>query len=483
MRALFYRHGKKLNSTRLPVLPGIAYDVTLKDDTSVLQPDIVLKWTPPAEPYNFNYVYIEEFARYYWISNWTYSERCWVASCSVDVLGSYRTQIGNSSRYVLRSASQHDPRVLDTLYPAISDETNYVVSKSSKLSSTPATGGCYVLSVTGANNTLSTGGAGYYKCTQAQVQSIIHDVYDAMSGIINNTSSITDVQTALTWLGEATLRTTSNLAEYINGLMWMPFDVDASASDVNVWLGYVNGGTGKAITNPVWQDIVEFNLYSDAPDAFSGDDWENLPPYANYVLDFMPFGVIPLDPVRVYTNAGRILCRIRCDVVTGLATLKVYVRPYDPLGENEDEYLIATRSAQLGVPIAMGGQSINYQGAISGALSGIAGAAMAATPEGAGFALLAGIGEAGKSLMPEAQSAGHTGGIAGISSTAKIYINKLAHVPLDVADNGRPLCDTVQINTLSGYVQCADGHMIIAGATDGELEQLEQYLTGGFFYE
>lgn len=482
MRANFYMFPKRMNSTLIPTGSGTRYDVTLKDDTTVLQPDIVLKWTGSGSPTSYNYVYIPDFMRYYWISNWTYSERCWVASCSVDVLASYKTYIGLSEKYVLRSASRHDPRVLDTLYPAISDETNYVVPKSSKLSSSPATGGCYVLSVTGADNTLSIGGAGYYKCTQAQIQTIIHDVYNAMNGIINDTSSITDVQTALAWLGKSTARVTSNLAEYINGLMWMPFDVDASQNDVTVWMGFVNGGTGKAITNPVWQDIVEFNLYSDAPAAFSGDDWENLPPYANYVLDFMPFGVIPLDPVRVYTNAGRILCRIRCDVVTGLATLKVYVRPYDPLGENEDEYLIATRSAQLGVPIAMGGQSINYQGAISGALSGIAGAAMAATPEGAGFALLAGIGEAGKSLMPEAQSAGHTGGIAGISATAKIYINKLAHVPLDVADNGRPLCETVQISLLSGYVQCADGHLDIS-CTDGELEQLEQYLTGGFFYE
>lgn len=483
MRALFFNFGKKVNSTRIPNLPGIAYDITLKDDTSLLQPDIVLKWTGSGSPVQFNYVYIQDFSRMYWISNWTYSERCWVASCSVDVLGSYRTQIGNSTKYVLRAASRHDPRVLDTLYPAIAEETDYIVSKSSKLSSSPDSGGCYVLSVTGADNTLSTGGSGYYKCTQAQVQAIVHDVYDAMDAIITNRSSVTDVMSALEWLGDATMRTTSNLAQYINGLMWMPFDVDSGNSDVDVWLGYVKGGTGKAITNPVWQDIVEFNLYSDASAAFSGDDWENLPPYCNYVLDFMPFGVIPLDPVRVYANAGRILCRIRCDVVTGLATLKIYVRPYDPLGENEDEYLIATRSAQLGVPIAMGGQSINYQGAISGALSGIAGAALSATPEGAGFALLAGIGEAGKSLMPEAQTAGHTGGIAGISATAKIYINKLAHVPLDVTDNGRPLCRDTQINELSGFVQCADGHLIIAGATDGELEQLSDFLTGGFFYE
>ena len=47
---------------------------------------------------------------------------------------------------------------------------------------------------------------------------------------------------------------------------------------------------------------------------------------------------------------------------------------------------------------------------------------------------------------------------------------------------GKPLCQEVQISTLSGYVQCRDGDISLS-ATQEEREKVSDYLVGGFFYE
>ena len=52
----------------------------------------------------------------------------------------------------------------------------------------------------------------------------------------------------------------------------------------------------------------------------------------------------------------------------------------------------------------------------------------------------------------------------------------------DVQHRGRPLCKLVQISTLSGFIQAADGD-ILAPATESELRSIKAYLEGGFFYE
>ena len=118
MQAIFYTFTKRINSTAVPASGGTSYNIILKEDSGLLQPEIFLKWTGSGSPCAFNYVHIPDFQRYYWISNWTYSERQWGASLSVDVLASWKTQIGAAEKYVLRSYAESDPHVLDKLYPA-----------------------------------------------------------------------------------------------------------------------------------------------------------------------------------------------------------------------------------------------------------------------------------------------------------------------------------------------------------------------------
>lgn len=64
---------------------------SLKDETSVVSPVIIFEYNNPA---NFNYAYIPDFNRYYFISNFTVIRTgLWSMSMRVDVLESFKDAI------------------------------------------------------------------------------------------------------------------------------------------------------------------------------------------------------------------------------------------------------------------------------------------------------------------------------------------------------------------------------------------------------
>jgi len=111
----FYSFAKKVNSTARPTGTPVSYNFVLKGPNSILSPVIQLA-LPITQAPNWNYCYIPIYDRYYFVSDWDWSEnRLWYASCQVDVLATYKTVIGNKQYYVLRSATEYNPDLIDTL--------------------------------------------------------------------------------------------------------------------------------------------------------------------------------------------------------------------------------------------------------------------------------------------------------------------------------------------------------------------------------
>lgn len=64
---------------------------SLRGESSVINPSFLIEYSNPSD---FNYCYISEFGRYYFISNITsVRTNIWRIDCSVDVLMSFNTQI------------------------------------------------------------------------------------------------------------------------------------------------------------------------------------------------------------------------------------------------------------------------------------------------------------------------------------------------------------------------------------------------------
>lgn len=88
---------------------GLNFDVVLKEGTSILRPVLYLSSTSQAPLTGYNYMYISDFARYYFIDDVkSVRNNMWEVSAHVDVLETYKTAILNNSAVVKRQQSQYN---------------------------------------------------------------------------------------------------------------------------------------------------------------------------------------------------------------------------------------------------------------------------------------------------------------------------------------------------------------------------------------
>lgn len=108
MNVIFYKNNsdKRVISKSLTGQTTVT-GVSLYDSTSVTNP--VLKMSSGASKIaNFNYVYIADFGRYYYISDFTVENGYVLISCKVDVLMSYATEIKACDCIAKRSESAYN---------------------------------------------------------------------------------------------------------------------------------------------------------------------------------------------------------------------------------------------------------------------------------------------------------------------------------------------------------------------------------------
>lgn len=74
---------------------AVTFSGTLRDETSIINPVILMELENPS---NYNYAYIPEFDRYYFINDMvSVNNNLWRISLKVDVLESFKNQILASS--------------------------------------------------------------------------------------------------------------------------------------------------------------------------------------------------------------------------------------------------------------------------------------------------------------------------------------------------------------------------------------------------
>lgn len=93
---------------------------TLRDSCSIIDPVIVVQANSPGFQANHsNYVYIEDFGRYYYITNIvSVNQSLWELHCHVDVLMSYKDQIKAQKAIVARQESKYNLYLDDGIFMA-----------------------------------------------------------------------------------------------------------------------------------------------------------------------------------------------------------------------------------------------------------------------------------------------------------------------------------------------------------------------------
>ena len=86
--------------------------IMYKEDTGLVNPVIYLK-SSNLTITNYNYIYISDLKRYYYIDEWDYSQQMYIIKCHIDVLMTYKKWIKNQRPIVKRSASKFNLYIND----------------------------------------------------------------------------------------------------------------------------------------------------------------------------------------------------------------------------------------------------------------------------------------------------------------------------------------------------------------------------------
>lgn len=94
---------------------GLNFSVTLKDDTSILNPVLLLASPTPIT--NYNYMYIQDFNRYYFIDDIrSVRNGQWEVSAHVDVLQTYANAILSNTAVIKRQKNLYNLYLDDPEY-------------------------------------------------------------------------------------------------------------------------------------------------------------------------------------------------------------------------------------------------------------------------------------------------------------------------------------------------------------------------------
>lgn len=461
MEVRFFNFSKRVNSTKTPS-GGSSFDCILKDACSVLNPDIELKLGQTDNPTSYNYCYIPDFQRYYFVK-WYYSNRCWHAQCTVDVLASWKVEISGADCYIARAASAYNLDVVDRYYPTIArvEEVATESDTAPTFVNDVADGGSYIIGVMGASSGQNGGAITYYHIGEASMAFICNYLLDD-----TNYDPGQDVSPDL-------LKAVFNPLQYIVSCMWFPFNVGTTSSttlQIGWWTLTVNNA--RELTSALYQHNFSFDVPKH-PQSARGD-YLNLAPYSEYILNAAMFGCFNIDPVYLIDESS-LSCFIYIDLFTGSGRL--VIKSKDTLAVVEEH------TAQIGVPIQLG-QNVLNQGVITGVASNLAsfaGSAAMGNVFGMATAGAAAIGSAVEAMAPRSTTLGSNGSMA--FNTGFNLIGRFTYIANeDLVSRGRPLCAKRFISQLSGYIMCLDADPEIDCSKE-ELEQIVGYMNGGFFYE
>ena len=469
-----YTLDKRDNSTKQPTGTPVAYDCILKDGCSILTPAIKLDLGLASDPSVYNYAYIPAFGRYYFIEDWFFTDRLWIANMRVDVLATYKTQIGGSSLYVMRAAGASDGNIIDTLYPA---KTGCSFASDTKTNPWQSAH-CFVVGC--VSEAASMGSIKYYVLGSGQLAVMCQSLMDADT-IITEAHGFD-----LTEISPALQLSLVDPIQYVKTCIMLPVAytdmTDYGTTEQVKVFNFEPGSIQGVVIQPNTRVHKNYSFsIPKHPDTNSRGNYVNSAPFTSLTLTIPPWGTIDID-TSVTCNASTLNVDVDLDPITGKAILVV----------KANNIVLNRIECQLGVPISLSSVTRDYVGAASSALGGITGAisgavaGAAAGPAGIAAGALVGggasIGNAVQSLMPRAQTIGTTGSFVSNRGDFRLDAQFFRPVDDDNTHNGRPLCQVKQLNNLSGYMLIQDGDVTIAG-TASEDSKIRNYLETGFYYE
>lgn len=474
-----FKLNKRINSTKLPTLEDllISGEVVLKQATSVDKPIFIMACGADDMPKARICNYVEFQGNYFWITSILQLNNTHIEiSCEVDVLATFKTEILQTKAYVLYSDSAGRTDLIDNRNVR-TIHWKYRKTAREKVSMFTKGDSCYIVEVINGypSNKLST--STFYLMSSSQMEALMNSLYGSNDFFDNIVKSI------------------QNPANLMVKAIWYPFGIAEfqgafTGQEETVRVGnYEAGVNGYRIQNIDFSstaELVHIDLSGILQDNYAYDE-------SNCTLKCtLPFyGMVEL-PVSTTLKAGtrEFFIRITLDILSG--TLM-----YEILGSaGEAGYRTRMYKTSFGCTVPLGYQSYNplqFIGAVTGAIGGVAAATMA--PEAvAGGMMASAAGFGASNIISSVSSLQKDNGVIGtIGSrvdmgwandiTVEVLTAELSEsVTAKKEVLGLPCCSTVELSTLTGYCQCSNAS-VSAIAMPEEITKINNYLNGGVYIE
>lgn len=484
--AEFYKLSKRKNSTKQPISSGTQFSVDLKSGTSFISPTLLLNNSGKPD---YNYVSFEGW--YYFISDIiSVHNDMWEIHCNVDSLATGKAAILNTHAYVVYD-SVSNTEIPDNRIPM---KTTKSVQASSVACPFTPDGGCYIVSLTGAN-----GSTGVYKVSESELSDLIDDLQDITDNIFDFQGvtpptppsppasvppSIEDLLDYMAgWLEydgnyikymiDLAVRPISqffgsgDIPENIRECKYIPFDVGTTVPQSPVYLGsFITQiqSLGKLNTETVHRS-VSVNI------PWQVSDYRRRSPYTEVYI-YLPY--IGMSKLSSENLAGQ--SSLTVDYTLGMRDGSLIVTV------SSGSQVIGQYSGNVAASVPVGVSNINLPKAAQSVLMGAAAvASKAIAPFGMAAMNFA------DSVTPNFSCIGGLDGVAAIGANQNITCYTVLHDTVvapntDLATIGSPTMAPKALSALTGFCQCIDAH-VEADLPDTILSEIDSYLNSGFFIE
>lgn len=448
----FYSNfAKKKNSTKQPASGGTVHACLLKEASTIEDPTFILKTNDPS-----SYTYCSAYGNYYYITDREYVPPHWHIYCELDPMATYKTAIGASSLYVTRSYSGYwNDRLVDSV-PVMCGTSNY---ETGRIGESPVPfhytdpesgGGSYVVTLAGGASSQGNG------CTH---WSLDESDYADFAWTFFNVDGWNTVVSQV-------YKDLMNPIQYIQDIRWYPFTPSRAGSKSNIFInGWDTGAKGYPMTSSaVYQGANQF-LIPRHPQASTLGTYLNTSSFSQFTLYDPIAGVFNLD-ANAILSAEYIYETYWIDPTCGTGQVKIYA---DVTTTGGYDCIITASNIEFGVPVIFSQRTdSSFTTAVSDIISG--------KPLNA-------VGDViNTQLNPKLTIIGSVGTKAMYRIPPKLYAQFNEIVPINRSLVGYPCCQTVQLSTIPGFIQCQTGDINVNCKPEYKAE-IKAYLEGGFFYE
>lgn len=471
-----YHFSKKNKSTKQVNTEAASFNCTLKEGTSITEPTLLFQTTVAAA---FNYCYIPDFNRYYFVSNSRAIENMWEVSFVEDELATYKTEIGATLCNILY-ASGSTKNIADSRIPVTADILKGHNYKAIDGITITEGSGAVILGITGK------GSFGTYLM---QDSGLVSELLDGVDDWWTSSVSTTLDSVKQCFFG-------GSAAECLKGAIALPIVLGgsevSSGSAENLYLGSYpclrsDGSThikGYKITKPIIKHTTTINI------PWQSTDWKRISGYTTISLYLPLIGILNLPATELQDDAS-LTIQYSINVTSG--DISVEVRGTESLKK------FSTASGNCAMNTPYGSTGINTNKATQAIVSGLGtlvsvGAALASG--GASALLEAGIGAglantASNTIAALGGSASGSGGLGGGSSQGldkvihcfviqKLLTDTQAHFnPLI----GKPYMAVGTPNQFSGYIQTDGFQFEDVQAYSSEKDNINRLMDSGVYYE